>query len=179
MSFIHTITKDIKFCFTCPENTKIEIKSEKCSCIFFTWSPYKNNITSPVPRSHFKSGIYLKYKFNEQDKILLVQTRENFWGFPKGALKKGETIKDAACREVEEETSLKFSLSNEPVYRIFNTIFFVKNIPEPITINIDNITCIHNNNCSGIAMVEKTCLKHKRHNINLNMITKTIINSNI
>lgn len=38
---------------------------------------------------------------------LLLQRRENSWGFPKGQIEKGENLETAARRETEEETGLK------------------------------------------------------------------------
>lgn len=177
MSFIQTTSKDVKFCLTSPENTTLEIQSKiKCSCIFVTW-PFCNS-KSTTSCHQLKCGVYLRHVVDGHDKILLVQSRGKLWGFPKGDVKKNETMKEAACREVKEETSLDISLNNEPVYRMFNTFVFVKEIKH-VVINLDDITKISDNDCSGVAMVEQSCLKHKRHNINLNMLTTTVVNSGI
>lgn len=40
-------------------------------------------------------------------KILLIKDSYGRWAFPKGLIDKGETTKQAALREVEEETGLK------------------------------------------------------------------------
>lgn len=42
---------------------------------------------------------------NEYGEILLIH-RRGFWDLPKGKIEKGETVEDAAIREVEEETGL-------------------------------------------------------------------------
>ncbi len=57
--------------------------------------------------SHFKcieaaGGVVKNFK----NEILLIH-RRGFWDLPKGKIEKGETIKNAAIREVEEETGLK------------------------------------------------------------------------
>ena len=57
----------------------------------------------------------------DSNKILLVKNRKSeyvddpksFWGFPKGHMEDGETPKDAAKREVEEETGFIVELTNE------------------------------------------------------------------
>ena len=41
--------------------------------------------------------------FNNQNQVLLTQNRKGDWQFPKGHIKKAETIKQAALREVREE----------------------------------------------------------------------------
>lgn len=43
---------------------------------------------------------------NFKNEILLIH-RRGFWDLPKGKIERGETIKNAAIREVEEETGLK------------------------------------------------------------------------
>ncbi len=40
-------------------------------------------------------------------KIALVQQHNNSWSFPKGGVENGETLLQAALREVEEETGFK------------------------------------------------------------------------
>lgn len=43
---------------------------------------------------------------NFKNEILLIH-RRGFWDLPKGKIERGETIKNAAIREVEEETGIK------------------------------------------------------------------------
>ena len=57
----------------------------------------------------------------DSSKVLLVRNRKSeyvddsksFWGFPKGHMEEGETPKDAAKREVSEETGFIVELSDE------------------------------------------------------------------
>ena len=57
----------------------------------------------------------------DSNKVLLVRNRKSeyvddpksFWGFPKGHMEEGETPKDAAKREVSEETGFVVELSDE------------------------------------------------------------------
>ena len=47
--------------------------------------------------------------FNTKHKVLVCQRAdmENSWQFPQGGIEQGESVKQAAIRELEEETSLK------------------------------------------------------------------------
>lgn len=66
--------------------------------------------------------------FNEEKKVLLI-FRRGFWDLPKGKIEKGESIPEAAVREVEEETGvvnpkiiekIAFEdLSNEGTYHVY------------------------------------------------------------
>jgi diadenosine hexaphosphate hydrolase (ATP-forming) len=44
--------------------------------------------------------------FNDQDEVLLIRDRLGYWVFPKGHLDPGETLEEAAVREVAEETGI-------------------------------------------------------------------------
>lgn len=45
--------------------------------------------------------------FNPQGQILLIRDRQGYWCFPKGHLDTGESLEQAAVREVEEETGIR------------------------------------------------------------------------
>ncbi|MDQ0272792.1 ADP-ribose pyrophosphatase YjhB (NUDIX family) [Cytobacillus purgationiresistens] len=49
--------------------------------------------------------------FDEQGRVLLQKRADaNLWGIPSGHIEKGETIADAAIREVKEETNLEINI---------------------------------------------------------------------
>ena len=53
-------------------------------------------------------GIIIRFKDDGNKSALLVhRPRYLDWSFPKGGVKPGETVEDAAVREVEEETGLR------------------------------------------------------------------------
>ena len=53
-------------------------------------------------------GIILRHAPVESPEVLLVRhSRSRGWGFPKGKLERGETAREAALREVREETGLR------------------------------------------------------------------------
>lgn len=61
--------------------------------------------------------------FDEQDRVLLfrghdshLSDRESWWFTPGGGLEPGETAKDAALREVKEETGQTLESMSGPVY---------------------------------------------------------------
>ncbi len=45
--------------------------------------------------------------FNPQGQVLLIRDRQGYWCFPKGHLDVGESLEQAALREVEEETGIR------------------------------------------------------------------------
>lgn len=84
--------------------------------------------------------------FNKQNQILLINNAamrdptKSYWGFPKGHLDLGETSKQAAIREVKEETNLDveilnkvgqsqyvFTLNSEKIFKVV-TMFLMKAI---------------------------------------------------
>lgn len=92
--------------------------------------------------------------FNSYNQLLLIH-RKGFWDLPKGKIEKSESIKEAAIREVEEETgildpkiikSIRFSgLLNEGTYHVYNEkgktilklshwfLMHLENAPEKLT----------------------------------------------
>lgn len=52
----------------------------------------------------YKSGVL--FYDREMDRILIVQSRGNYWGVPKGTIVPGESVSKCASREVFEETNI-------------------------------------------------------------------------
>lgn len=54
--------------------------------------------------------------FNNKGQVLLIhnqalrESTKSYWGFPKGHIDQGESSKEAAVREVEEETGLRVEI---------------------------------------------------------------------
>ena len=77
--------------------------------------------------------------FNNLGQVLVTQHSQNkHWGFPKGWIDKGETVKEAALREVKEEGGIEaeivekigeskyvYTLNNEKIFKVV-TIFLMK-----------------------------------------------------
>lgn len=59
--------------------------------------------------NYIRAGICV---IDKNNKILLSQSYNNYWGIPKGRVENKETLEEAAIREVYEETGLRFNLKN-------------------------------------------------------------------
>jgi len=127
------------------------------NCCEFCEIPYSRK--SSIYKSKFgkkKGGVFF---FNKKDnKVLLVQSSGDKWGFPKGSMEKDDcTIKDCAIREVFEETGMmikKDELINE--HRINRAYYYY--------IETDDIKDVlnpdGNTDVSGIVWINVCCLKH-------------------
>lgn len=120
----------------------------------------------------FKAGVILHNTY--EDKILIVQSRGNLWGFPKGSFEEGETFKSCALRELQEETGIK--IDNEQLnkyYKVNDQVmyFYVKYD------KCDSL-CIQTtkfNDASGIGWINIDCLRNLINideNFNLNYHAK-------
>ena len=70
-------------------------------------SIYSNNSRKKV------GGILLNQTY---DKILLIQgVKSGKWGVPKGSMEHGETVREAAIREVKEETGISIGIDKYTV----------------------------------------------------------------
>lgn len=103
----------------------------------------------------FKAGVILHNTY--EDKILIVQSRGNLWGFPKGSFEEGETFKSCAIRELHEETGIK--IDNEQLnkyYKVNDQVayFYVK-YDKKQTLNIQTTKF---NDANGIGWVSVDCL---------------------
>ncbi|HXG93575.1 MAG TPA: NUDIX hydrolase [Blastocatellia bacterium] len=59
-------------------------------------------------------GVVVDYRNKDAPSVLVIhRPRYDDWSFPKGKIKGGETIEDAAIREVEEETGIKCRITRE------------------------------------------------------------------
>lgn len=59
-------------------------------------------------KEEYSAGAVIFRRINEEREFLVIYSKRNgIWGFPKGHIEKGETERDAAQREILEETGLR------------------------------------------------------------------------
>lgn len=136
-----------------------------CNCCKLTLWKNENNETKYKNYIKKKAGVIIKYN----DKLLLIQSRGNMWGFPKGKIEKNETEKNCAIREVKEETSLIISIDENEYIYLNNTFFFLKELKNEPIINIDEIKNISGNDCTGVGLIKLACLKNSKLKINTSL----------
>ena len=95
-----------------------------------------------------------------QWRVLIIQSRSDKWGFPKGGFERGETAAQCAEREVHEETSFNVRFSDDDLkVKYKDTTFYVKHLQnEPPEIDIQYLKT-PGNDCTGIGWIRLTCLK--------------------
>ncbi len=102
-----------------PEITHFNGKGKECVLTTFSWLKNQKNEQAQayLPDIDFSSGIKLLKKHlhfiqaaggvvSEPGGKILCIHRLGFWDFPKGKVDAGETIAEAASREVSEETGI-------------------------------------------------------------------------
>lgn len=143
----------------------------KCCKIHTTFYKGKNKGFN----SNYKKAGVLIYD-PKTDRILLVQSRGNLWGPPKGTMKKAETFMDCAIREVKEETGLSIKLTDKTMK------VNVKNRAIYYYVEMDyrdiNVQSQHDDNdANGITWIKLSCLKDIIYNgdIYLNHYCKIVI----
>lgn len=105
----------------------------------------------------YKSGVIIHNP--NSNKVLLVQSRGNMWGFPKGSFELGENFKTCAIRELREETGLNIHISDSTKYYRLNN--FVLYYYIEVNSEFDDIQLQDGeyNDANGISWVKLECLK--------------------
>lgn len=57
-------------------------------------------------------GAVVLKKENNKTLLLIIKQHDNYWGFPKGHVEKGETEEETAVREIKEETNIDVKINN-------------------------------------------------------------------
>lgn len=119
-----------------------------------------------VIRSKNKAGVFIYDP--KTDKVLLVQSRGNFWGPPKGTLQYDESERQCAIREVKEETGLNISdYDFTKAIRIRNrAIYFYLEMDKCEVTVQDHIA---GNDANGIGWIKPDCLKKCIENGNISL----------
>ena len=102
-------------------------------------------------RINKKAGVFIYDSLRK--KVLIVQSKGNLWGMPKGTFEDGESSKDCAIRETFEETGI--ILSYDQLGKCFHIYMPLRDVE--IKHSIDN-------DVSGISWINIHCLQHLVHN---------------
>lgn len=109
-------------------------------------------------------------------KILLVQSRGQMWGPPKGTMQDNETVEQCAIREVFEETGILLTTSQ------FKDQTIVKNKAMYFTTEIKETEIypqnhIKDNDANGIGWFNVECLEklHNENKIKINQHCKILL----
>ncbi|AAU11063.1 MutT/NUDIX hydrolase [lymphocystis disease virus-China] len=125
-----------------------------CDCCDFFMKKELDKQLS-IDYKHQKAGYVL---IDSNKKTLVVKSASNKWGFPKGSVEEGETIKDCADRELMEETGIDahYLPKEYKTVKCNNVSYFiVKNV------NFNNFLSfnLYNIDVLGIGIVSIACLK--------------------
>lgn len=103
----------------------------------------------------YKAGVILHN--THEDKILIVQSRGNLWGFPKGSFEEGETFESCAIRELKEETGIILDKKLlKKFYKINNFVmYYYVQYDKNDKLEIQNS---NNNDANGIGWINIECL---------------------
>ena len=148
-------------------------------CCIYKISPYNkklfNNFEKQIVVKVKKAGIFI---YDEScKKILLVQSRGQMWGSPKGSIKDNEQPLNCAIREVKEETGIDIDEKSLNDFIIINSkvqYYFLE-------MNEDNTICVQNhiidNDANGIGWFNIECLYNlvKEGLININQHCRILI----
>ena len=148
----------------------------KCCDIYTTkYVRYDNKEKDKTKYNKNKGGVVLFDPIN--NKVLLVQSRGNLWGFPKGTSEEGEDFQTCAQRELKEETGIHIckSLLTNHIYINSKVIYYYleenyKNYP--VQVQKDD-----KNDANSIGWINLRCLQYMCENniIKLNYQAKKAI----
>lgn len=140
---------------------KETIKNIQCQkgCCLIRILSYDHNANIPyiTCKEHIKKAGCFIYDL-EKSRVLLVQSRGQLWGPPKGSIEEDETPLECAIREVKEETGMSVSINDF----IGSTIINSKALYYFINIDSSNIHLfpqeLYGNDANGIGWVQIDCL---------------------
>ena len=90
--------------------------------------------------------------------VLLVQSRGNLWGCPKGSPEDNEEFEEGAIREVREETGLTLNESelSNPIWISPSVVYFSV---ERIGVQDGHVQPKDGNDANGVVWIKVECLK--------------------
>lgn len=148
---------------------------------FYDFKNFKNTNLDKIIK---KAGSFI---YDEtKNKVLLVQSRGQMWGCPKGSLKENETTIECAIREVKEETGIDIDFKELKESAVIDNKveYFIYEMKEKeVYIQLNNDTDA--NDANGIGWFHIDCLdeliKNGVININQNcrILIKKILRKNL
>lgn len=144
----------------------------KNGCCILRYIHYKRIAEEERFRYRKKAGVILYDKYT--DKILLVQSKGNLWGPPKGTFENNEKSDECAVRELLEETGIGINsdmLTNKT--NICNAKYYFLNMKETEV----SVQRSENNDANGIGWIKIKCLEQMTNDfkIRINMHCKKIL----
>jgi ADP-ribose pyrophosphatase YjhB (NUDIX family) len=117
-----------------------------------------DSASSPAAREYDKCGAIVT---NADDQLLVVCTRGDKWGLPKGGRRAGETRHECAEREVLEETSVRVTIDRAQRGRHIysNFIVYIVHRVTDASIDIDAIRAQRHNDSTGVGWIYPECLR--------------------
>lgn len=140
---------------------------EKKCCVINKCDYNITNDWIETKRHKKKAGVFVCDP--ENMRILIVQSRNNLWGSPKGTMEKDENSIECALRELKEETSLSISekdLTRSKKIRNESIYYYTEMNYKKTKLNLNDIE----DDISGISWIHVDCLKNM---INNNTISVT------
>lgn len=141
-----------------------------------SWYDNKNNDwKDPTDNMKIKkAGAFIFDK--SSNKILLVQSRGQYWGPPKGSLNEDEDIKRGAIREVKEETGLDLDEELFQKYYVVKSkalYYYIEMNEEKIEVQ----TQVKDNDANGIGWFNVDCIETliKDNKVLINLHCKLLI----
>lgn len=136
------------------------MKLFKCSnkCCQIEIYPYdiKPELLKKSKRKKRKAGVFVYDP--DKDKVLLVQSRGNLWGPPKGTIKYGETERECAIRELEEETNIviKDDLFSKAYNIHYKAFYFYVELSE---CGVQFQKHVYDNDVNAVGWIKPKCLQ--------------------
>ena len=133
----------------------------ECGNCHFDIKSYNNiNTNNTFYKNKYKAGVIVSDPSNNS--LLLVQSRGNLWGFPKGSMERGELPIDAALRELEEETGIKLPkeklINKHKVYTY--SIYYEAHLKQQLV----RVQETEGNDVNAIIWVKLDCLNNLLNN---------------
>jgi ADP-ribose pyrophosphatase YjhB (NUDIX family) len=158
-------------CSPIAHSTELQVyHCEKGCCNIYI----KNYTPTPTKfRGNKKAGVFIYDP--KEERVLLVQSRGNLFGVPKGTLEDNEQERHCAIREVREETGLTISPSNfTRVLKLWNKSTYYYMEMSVCDVNIQKTD--KSNDANGITWIKVGCLEQaiENGNIVLNHYAKII-----